>query len=152
MKNKIKHIVYDFDGVMTDNKVYIDQNGNAGRFLSEFMGYHGVWYKDTHSFGDEACIIAGHIHVGGLIDWEIAREAAKVTLREVIKIVDEYKNLPGDINEDGVVSILDMLFIVFHILGNIELRGDKFVIADLNADLTVDIYDLFLISNIIINY
>ena len=31
MKNhlkKIKLIVYDFDGVMTDNKVYIDQNGN----------------------------------------------------------------------------------------------------------------------------
>ena len=98
------------------------------------------------------CYTAGHVHVGGLIDWEIAREAAKVTLREVIKIVDEYKNLPGDINKDGVVSILDMLFIVFHILGNIELRGDKFMNADLNADLTVDIYDLFLISDIIINY
>ena len=26
--NKIELIVYDFDGVMTDNKVYIDQNGN----------------------------------------------------------------------------------------------------------------------------
>ena len=25
---KISLIVYDFDGVMTDNKVYIDQNGN----------------------------------------------------------------------------------------------------------------------------
>ena len=25
---KIKLIVYDFDGVMTDNKVYVDQNGN----------------------------------------------------------------------------------------------------------------------------
>lgn len=27
LKNKIKLIVYDFDGVMTDNKVYVDQNG-----------------------------------------------------------------------------------------------------------------------------
>jgi YrbI family 3-deoxy-D-manno-octulosonate 8-phosphate phosphatase len=26
--NNIKLIVYDFDGVMTDNKVYVDQNGN----------------------------------------------------------------------------------------------------------------------------
>ena len=26
MKKIIKLIVYDFDGVMTDNKVYIDQN------------------------------------------------------------------------------------------------------------------------------
>ena len=28
LKKKIKVIVYDFDGVMTDNKVYVDQNGN----------------------------------------------------------------------------------------------------------------------------
>ena len=28
LNNKIKLIVYDFDGVMTNNKVYIDQNGN----------------------------------------------------------------------------------------------------------------------------
>ena len=131
---------------------YIDYSDGAGAYLSEFMGYHGVWYKAMMDSLNLPCYTDGHVHVGGLIDWEIAREAAKVTLREVIKIVDEYKNLPGDINEDGVVSILDMLFIVFHILGNIELRGDKFVIADLNADLTVDIYDLFLISNIIINY
>ncbi len=26
--NSIKLIIYDFDGVMTDNRVYIDQNGN----------------------------------------------------------------------------------------------------------------------------
>ena len=28
LNNKIKLVVYDFDGVMTNNKVYIDQNGN----------------------------------------------------------------------------------------------------------------------------
>ena len=28
LPDNIKLIVYDFDGVMTDNKVYIDQNGN----------------------------------------------------------------------------------------------------------------------------
>ena len=28
LKKKIKLIVYDFDGVMTNNKVYLDQNGN----------------------------------------------------------------------------------------------------------------------------
>ena len=28
LNNKIKLIVYDFDGVMTNNKVHMDQNGN----------------------------------------------------------------------------------------------------------------------------
>ena len=27
-KNSYKVLVYDFDGVMTDNKVYVDQHGN----------------------------------------------------------------------------------------------------------------------------
>ena len=44
---------------------YVDQNGDAGRFLSEFMGYHGVWYKDTHSFGENNCIIAGQVGFAG---------------------------------------------------------------------------------------
>jgi len=25
--NRVQLIIYDFDGVMTDNKVYVDQNG-----------------------------------------------------------------------------------------------------------------------------
>jgi hypothetical protein len=37
-------------------------------------------------------------------------------------------------------------------MGNIELREAQFAIADINVDLTVDIYDQFLISDIILNY
>ena len=50
-----------------------------------------------------------------------------------------YNALPGDINLDGFVSVLDMLYIVWHIMGNIELREAQFTIADVNVDLTVDI-------------
>jgi hypothetical protein len=70
----------------------------------------------------------------------------------VSKVVGAYNALPGDINQDGVVSVLDMLYIVWHIMGNIELREAQFAIADINVDLTVDIYDQFLISDIILNY
>ena len=28
---------------------YIDINGDPGRFVSEFMGYHGVWYHDLYA-------------------------------------------------------------------------------------------------------
>ena len=58
------------------------------------------------------CIVAGHVHVGGLIDWITARQAAEITLREVIKVVDQYQTLPGDINNDGVISVSDMLKII----------------------------------------
>ena len=40
---KIQLIGYDFDGVMTDNKVYLDQNGNEMVRVSRAMGL--VWQK-----------------------------------------------------------------------------------------------------------
>ena len=92
---------------------------------------------------------AGYIYVGGLIDWEIIQEAAKVTLREVIKYVDLIRDLPGDINEDGIISYLDMIMILSYILNFTQLSQNQFENADLNFDESLDIYDLLLLSNII---
>ena len=131
---------------------YIDYTQGAGEYLSEFMGYHGTWYKAQMDSVNIPCYLAGHVHLGGLIDWDTARQAAEITLREVIKIVIEYQDLPGDINEDGVVSILDMLTIVSYLLGIIELNENELYLADINFDSIVDIFDLMLISNIILDY
>ena len=95
------------------------------------------------------CYLAGHVHVGGLVDWETAHEAAKITLREIIKIVDHYRELPGDINDDGVVSIMDLLLIVFHLLETNEMTGEQLQLADLNFDQIITIMDVLLLSDII---
>ena len=94
---------------------------------------------------------AGHINVGELIDWETAQQATKVTLREVIKYVDLFRELPGDINDDGIVSTLDMIMILSHILNFNQLNQNEFGNADLNFDEVVDIYDMLLLSNVIFN-
>ena len=60
---------------------YIDADGDPGRFVSEFMGYHGVWYHDINV---ESCVVAGHIHVGGLIDWDTAKEATEISILKTI--------------------------------------------------------------------
>ncbi|MEE2765645.1 MAG: dockerin type I repeat-containing protein, partial [Candidatus Neomarinimicrobiota bacterium] len=93
---------------------------------------------------------AGHVHVGGLINWATAQEAAKITLREVIRIADQYQTLFGDINQDGTVTIFDMLMLISHILGFSPLGMDEIILADVNFDTEVDIYDLMIISNIIL--
>jgi len=130
---------------------YIDYTQGAGEYLSGFMGYHGTWYKAQMDSANIPCYLAGHVHLGGLIDWDTARQAAEITLREVIKIVIEYQDLPGDINEDGVVSILDMLTIVSYLFGIIEMNENELYLADINFDSIVDIFDLMLISNIILD-
>jgi hypothetical protein len=143
-------IVYAIQSANLGLNPYIDYTSGAGNFLSEFMGYHGVWYKAIMDSVHLPLYSAGHVHVGGLIDWETAQEATKVTLREVIKYVDLFRELPGDINDDGIVSTLDMIMILTHILNFTQLTQDEFESADLNFDEAVDIYDMLLLSNVIL--
>ena len=65
-------------------------SGDGGGFLSEFIAYHGVWYQALHEDPSDPawCVAGGHVHVGGLIDWDTARRAAEQTLRTVIGHVD----------------------------------------------------------------
>ena len=129
---------------------FIDEASGAGNYLSEFMGYHGVWYKNLFDFDPNpltSCYIAGHIHVGGQVDWETGFEGAKISLREVIKKLNEILPVSGDLNQDGVLSILDFYLLITVLSGDYELNDIEFHIADVNFDSKVDIFDLIIISD-----
>lgn len=74
----------------------IDNTQGGGRFLSEFIAYHGTWYHDLHSDPADPFynVAAGHIHVGGGIQVPIARQALDITLRELITHVDNVLSVP----------------------------------------------------------
>jgi hypothetical protein len=67
---------------------------------------------------------------------------------QTVNIVNQVYH--GDVNNDGVLDILDMLLIVDHILGNITLTGDQFLRADINTDGSVNVQDLALLQNYIL--
>ena len=74
----------------------IDYTYDTGNYLSEYLGYHGVWYKaQMDSLNDitQSCYLAGHIHVGGSADWSEAHEVVKITLRKVIEVIDNNRVL-----------------------------------------------------------
>lgn len=75
-----------------DVDAFIDEERGAGRFLSEFLAYHGMWYRALHDNCDlhTRCIAAGHIHVGWGVEVEEAREATKITLEAVIEHVQDH--------------------------------------------------------------
>ena len=52
----------------------------------------------------------------------------------------------GDLNDDGVINILDVIEVV-----NIVLSGNYNVIADINSDGIINILDIITISNLILN-
>lgn len=129
---------------------YIDWNGDPGHFVSEFMGYHGVWYHDLNQFDDAPCYLAGHVHVGGLVDWGIATQAAEITIAEVIENLEEYAYTPGDVNDDENIDILDLVTVVSYILGVEDLPGSSYYAADMNSDGIINIQDIILILNLIL--
>ena len=130
---------------------YIDSNGDPGRFVSEFMAYHGTWYRDLNQLGENNCISAGHIHVGGNIEWDTAKIAAEESIRVLINHLNQFTYLLGDINQDDIIDVLDLVTCVNYILGSIELSNQQTLAADMNEDTIINIQDIILLINNILN-
>ncbi len=62
----------------------------AGGFLSEFIGYHGMWYQSIHAGASDPyqTVAAGHIHVGINTPLTSAMAATDISLRELITRVN----------------------------------------------------------------
>ena len=60
-------------------------------------------------------------------------------------------SLPGDINQDETVNILDIVLAVNGVLGTTELNNIEFQLADMNGDGILNILDIILIVNEILN-
>ncbi|OUT42771.1 MAG: hypothetical protein CBB66_00505 [bacterium TMED6] len=134
-----------------DVNCYVDQNGDSGRFLSEFMGYHGMWYHQSSLDSENPCLLGGHIHVGGQLSVRMATDAAELTIETVLEYLDNILIIPGDINDDELLNIQDIIQLIIYILDDIEPNEDWLTLADLNNDGNINIQDLILIVEIILN-
>ncbi len=129
---------------------WIDWNGHPGMFLSEFLGLHGVWYRDLNEYGEFPCLTAGHIHVGGQVDWDTARQAAEVSVRTILDYLDQFNYTPGDVNGDEELNVLDIVQIVNIILGVMEPTTLQTYAADLNQDSIINVLDVIVLLNILV--
>jgi len=89
----VHDIVNAVNGAGLGLNAFICFSGDGGGFLSEFIAYHGVWYRDLHQSPTDPnwCIAGGHIHVSPNISWPVARQAAQVSLRSLIQHVDSVR-------------------------------------------------------------
>ena len=66
---------------------------------------------------------------------------------EIQILIDEMTNsIPGDINNDGVLNVVDVVSIV-----NLILTGDYSELADVNEDNSLNVQDVISIINLILN-
>ena len=87
---------------------------DSGRFLSNYIGYHGNWWRDTHSDPTlpHRCYAAGHIHIGMGTAVADARLAEEVTLEVLLATVDRRRldsDADGDFDADDLNRFLDCM-------------------------------------------
>ncbi len=59
-------------------------------------------------------------------------------------------SMPGDVNFDSVLNILDVVIVVNYVLGNDTPTSSEFAAADLNGDGTLNILDIVILTNLIL--
>ena len=59
-------------------------------------------------------------------------------------------DVQGDINNDNIVDILDIMIIVNYIINDDELEEQEYDLANINNDVVVDILDIIMMVNIIL--
>ncbi|GAB5495905.1 MAG: hypothetical protein Phyf2KO_09850 [Phycisphaerales bacterium] len=81
-------IMADINGQDFGVDAFIDNNG-GGRFLSEFIGLHGLMHMiNNGSDSDYQTFAAGHIHVGIDTTLEDAERATEITLNNLTSHLD----------------------------------------------------------------
>ncbi len=58
--------------------------------------------------------------------------------------------LPGDLNQDDMVNIQDLIMMVQLIMNGSELTDFQWQVGDLNFDEIIDIYDLIHLADILV--
>ena len=120
---------------------FVCYDHDGGGFLSEFIAYHGVWYRDIHLEPEDEfqCVTAGHIHVGEFVSPRVGTLAAEETLRVVIGQINELLGgLPGDGDSDGDVDLFDFAAFTTCVTGPGGLADTDCGIFNFDDDLDVD--------------
>ena len=66
------------------------------------------------------------------------------------EMVEILSGLPGDINADSIINILDIVLVVNFILGSDIPSNAEFTAADLNSDGMLNILDVVTLTNLIL--
>ena len=75
-----------------------------------------------------------------LVDFQVLKN-------DNIQYVHEQILIPGDVNRDGIINSLDIIMILSHLNGSIELTDNQFFYADMDADTEITHNDVVLLVN-----
>jgi len=69
----------------------------------------------------------------------------------VINDLIGYNILLGDVNEDGIINILDIVTVINFVLTNNNPSDNQFIASDMNSDEVINILDIVILVNLILS-
>ena len=141
--------LYNEDGFVQDNMsvkfgqsdgwVEINSNNLSGQLQN---GQSQIYLLDISSESVENGIYTSYLSINSNSE----------TLSEVsIPIVLNVSVYLGDVNQDGVIDVLDLVKIVAIILDNYVPSDLEMNLSDLNEDGVIDVLDIVIVVNVILN-
>lgn len=122
---------------------YDESKGSVGDKVWIFNEEIILNSDDPYFFCNEPGVYEVNLQVSG-INNEVSESSITVVALEPNTVLS---NL-GDINGDGLISLLDLLLCSNSILGFTNLNPDQFLVADLDYNLKIDISDILKISDL----
>ena len=164
----------DYEDLDKVNQAYVMNPDPNYAPWSQFVTYNGYLYGLT---GDPAYLVndsgwdaeivfvdangdgvpdTPYSEMGGRLVFEYAPTCVPVlesmeVQTEFIGIAEGECTNDGDANSDGSVTVLDIVMIVQHVLGNALLTDAQACQADINSDASVTVLDIVVIVNQILN-
>ena len=113
-----------------------------GELMEESMGHNDAFYRVGEGDDGEGFATL-HVPAGSRSAWNIYpwNEWFRTIIDDIV--------MPGDVNGDGIVNIVDVTMTIDHILGK-SPEGFNAEAADVNGDKTVNIVDVTSIIDIIL--
>ena len=122
---------------------YDESKGPVGNWHWVFLDQINVYQQNPSFHFYDPGIYEVSLTVTGLND-----ETDTETITVVVLAEDAEQQDLGDVNGDGSITIIDVIFCTNYILEFIQLSPEAFLAADVNGDSKIDIFDALLIADL----
>jgi len=145
-------------------------NTNSGSVISNFVEENGLTFPILYDSGSSGGVQGGDtydlyympndgspyprdfvINQEGIIVYANNEIDTEWMIYEINNLIDSTNGLLGDINQDSIINVLDIISLINFVLGSDIPTSDEMMLSDLNQDDIINVLDIVSLVNLILN-
>ena len=145
-------------------------NTNSQSVISNFVEENGLTFPILYDSGSSGGVQGGDtydlyympndgspyprdfvINQEGIIVYANNEIDTEWMIYEINNLIDSTNGLLGDINQDLIINVLDIISLINFVLGSDIPTSDEMMLSDLNQDDIINVLDIVSLVNLILN-